>query len=142
MLSGRARELRKAMTDAERRLWGRLRNEQLGARFRRQAPIGPYIVDFACFAQRLVIECDGGQHAEAEQAAHDRERTAFLQGAGFRVLRFWNNEILGNLEGVVERIMESLAEGCQLSPYTHPTPPPQPSPARGEGVDALAEGDV
>lgn len=110
-LSGRARELRKAMTDAERRLWGRLRNEQLGARFRRQAPIGPYIADFVCFAQRLVIECDGGQHAEPVQAAHDGERTAFLEDAGFRVLRFWNNEVLGNLDGVVERITQVLAGG-------------------------------
>lgn len=105
-LSGRARELRQAMTAAERRLWERLRYEQLGVRFRRQAPIGPYIVDFVSFRQRLVTECDGGQHAAAEQAAYDAERTAFLGGEGFRVLRFWNNEVLGNLEAVVERILE------------------------------------
>lgn len=136
LLSGRARELRKAMTDAERRLWGRLRNEQLGARFRRQAPIGPYIVDFVCFAQRLVIECDGGQHAEAVNMAQDRERTSFLEGAGFRVLRFWNNEVLANVEGVMERIVEALAQGGQLSSCTpHPNPPPQ----RGEGVDSGGE---
>lgn len=108
-LAGRARELRKAMTDAEQRLWGRLRYDQLGVRFRRQAPIGPYIADFACFAQRLVVECDGGQHAEAAQMAYDQERTAFLEAAGFCVLRFWNSEILADLEGVVDRIREALA---------------------------------
>ena len=104
----RARELRKNMTDAEQTLWRRLRGEQLGGHFRRQAPIGSYIVDFVSFHHRLIIELDGGQHGEANQAAYDLERTAFLQGEGFRVLRFWNHEVLQNREGVLQRIWEVL----------------------------------
>lgn len=119
----RARQLRKAMTDAERRLWQGLRERQTGARFRRQAPIGPYIVDFVAFDHRLVIELDGGQHAEPGQAAYDRQRTAFLEGQGLRVLRFWNNEVLTNTAGVLERIGAALQSD-------HASPPP-PAPSIG-----------
>ncbi len=102
-----ARRLRKNPTDAERRLWLRLRRYQLdGCQFRRQAPIGRYIVDFACFDRRLVVEIDGGQHAWREAA--DSERTAWLESEGFRVLRFWNNEVLGNTDGVVAAVLEAL----------------------------------
>ena len=117
----RARRLRKESTDAETRLWLHLRAHRYGGyKFKRQQPIGPYIVDFACFDARLVIEVDGGQHAEA--APSDSVRDAWLFGQGFRVLRFWNNEVLGNTEGVIQRIALSLQN-----------PSPQPSPTRGEG---------
>ncbi len=109
------------MTDAERRLWSSLRHQQLGVRFRRQAPIGPYIADFACFAPRIVIEIDGGQHAD--QQDYDSRRDDWLRAQGFRVLRFWNNEVLGNTQGVLERILSELR--CN--------PPPLPSPIRAAG---------
>jgi very-short-patch-repair endonuclease len=105
-LRDNARDLRKHMTDAERRLWSSLRHTQLGARFRRQAPIGPYIADSACFEPRLVIEIDGGQHAE--QRGYDSRRDDWLKSQGFTVLRFWNNDVMGNFEGVRERILSKL----------------------------------
>ena len=96
-----ARDLRQQMTDAERFLWSRLRRRFLGAKFRRQVPLGPFIVDFACMRRKLVIEVDGGQHLESSaDAARDR----WLAENGFRVLRFWNHEVLQNLDGVLERI--------------------------------------
>lgn len=102
-----ARILRRDATPAERRLWRHLRFRQFdGHRFRRQAPIGRFIVDFVCFEQRLVIEVDGGQHASRLQ--EDIERTHWLNSEGFRVLRFWNNDVLGNIEGVVETIRSAL----------------------------------
>ncbi|MEN4904766.1 endonuclease domain-containing protein [Luteimonas sp. TWI1416] len=110
-----ARRLRQTMTDAERALWRHLRMRQMaGARFRRQHPIGPYVVDFVCLAQGLVIEVDGGQHAESTS---DAARDAFLRAQGYRVLRFWNHDVLGNPEGVWLRIRQALSEegmpGCQ-----------------------------
>ncbi|HSX64003.1 MAG TPA: DUF559 domain-containing protein [Pseudoxanthomonas sp.] len=115
---GRARELRCDMTLAERRLWSILRQRQLeGFRFRRQCPIGPYITDFACIKAGLIIEVDGGQHMGAP---HDCTRDAFLRREGFHVLRFWNNEVMTNLEGVRARISFRLAEACP-----HPSLPPQ-----------------
>jgi very-short-patch-repair endonuclease len=99
MASPGARQLRSNPTEAEKRLWSKLRLKQIGGhRFRRQAPIGPYVADFACLAQRLIIEVDGGQHDS--RATQDDARTAWLERQGFRVLRFWNNEVLGNVEGV------------------------------------------
>src|SRR6185503_17344639 len=119
----RARRLRCEPTDAERHLWYQLRRKNLGDwRFRRQAPIGRYIVDFVCFEARLIVELDGGQHAEARQL-YDAARTAWLEAEGFRVLRFWNNDVLTNTVGVLEEIVRTLP--------SHP--PPQPSPTRGEG---------
>ena len=107
MASLRARDLRKTMTDAERRLWSRLRQKQLdGFRFRRQQPIGPYIVDFFCPEAALIIEVDGGQHASTE--AEDEARTRWLAARGYRVMRFWNNDVLGNIEGVLLTIRGSL----------------------------------
>jgi very-short-patch-repair endonuclease len=104
----RARRLRKEMTDAEVRLWLHLRAEQMdGYPFRRQVPMGPYVVDFACLKARLVIEVDGGQHAE-EKLDRDRRRTAWLESRGFRVLRFWNHEVLQETEGVLESIRAAL----------------------------------
>ena len=117
----RASMLRAAMTDAERLLWRCLRMRQLeGHRFRRQVPVGPYIVDFACLQARLVVEVDGGQHAGS---TGDRRRDAFLHAAGFHVLRFWNHEVLAQPDAVCEAILARLAPG----------PPPQPSPASGRG---------
>lgn len=101
----RARELRRASTPEERLLWSRLRNRQLGAVFRRQQPLGFYFADFVCLEHKLVIELDGSQHAGSE---YDAVRDAALQARGFRVLRFWNNEVRGNLNGVLERIAEAL----------------------------------
>ena len=109
MASRHARALRANQTDAETRLWLRLRDRRLaGAKFRRQAAIGPYIADFACFPARLIVELDGGQHAQDADA--DAARTAWLEGQGFRVLRFWNNDVLANTEGVLERILEALRD--------------------------------
>jgi very-short-patch-repair endonuclease len=119
MASIRARELRANMTDAERMLWRALRRHQLGARFRRQVPLGPYVADFVCFDRKLVIEVDGGQHAERQ--ALDEVRSEFLSASGYRVLRFWNNEVLGNIEGVLDEIDRALA--VRITP--HPNPPPQ-----------------
>jgi very-short-patch-repair endonuclease len=104
-----ARELRHKYTDAEKALWMRLRNRQLqGVKFRRQQPIGSYIVDFASLERKLIIEIDGGQHNEEKIKERDEERTARLTGRGYQIIRFWNNEVLTNLEGVLERIREAL----------------------------------
>jgi very-short-patch-repair endonuclease len=91
----RAKQLRKSSTDAERLLWRVLRSRQIaGYKFRRQQPLGEFIVDFVCLEKRLVVEVDGGQHTEALQAAHDSERSAWLEQQGFSVLRFWDHEVL------------------------------------------------
>ena len=104
----RARALRKQAPDAERLLWKRLRNRQLnGHKFRRQTPVGPYVVDFLCLEHRLVIELDGGQHADQQEK--DAARSARLAAWGFRVLRFWNHDVLGNTEGVLQVIRDALA---------------------------------
>ena len=103
----RARELRRFATDAERLLWAHLRNRQLeGCKFRRQVPIDRYIADFACLERKLVIELDGGQHAE--RACYDGARTDVLESAGWTVLRFWNHAVLQNLEGVLIDIIAAL----------------------------------
>ena len=103
-----ARKLRKRLTDAERRLWSRLRLRQLkGVKFRRQASLGPYVVDFVCFEQKLVVEVDGGQHAVV--TPHERQRTGWLESQGFRIVRVWNNDALQNTDGVVEHILRCLA---------------------------------
>ncbi len=101
-----ARTLRKSLTDAERRLWSVLRDRQLGGhKFRRQHPLGSYVLDFACIEQKLVVEVDGGQHADSEA---DRQRTVWLEGQGWRVIRFWNNDVLTNADGVAARIAKVL----------------------------------
>ena len=113
-----ARKLRQQLTDAERILWARLRNRQLqGVRFRRQQPIGSYIVDFICLERQLIVEVDGGQHNEREGRKEDRERTKWLQAKGYRVLRFWNNDVLMNTEGVLERITQVLSHPHLASPF-------------------------
>jgi very-short-patch-repair endonuclease len=102
--------LRANGTDSERRLWSKLRRRQLdGFRFRRQAPIGPFIVDFVCLERHIVIELDGGQHAEQEAA--DTKRMQWLEQEGYRVIRFWNDDVLKNSGGVVAEILELLRDG-------------------------------
>ncbi|MEL7689680.1 endonuclease domain-containing protein [Citromicrobium bathyomarinum] len=120
-LGALAKNLRRGSTDAERKLWGHLRSKRLnGAKFRRQEQIGDYIVDFVCFSRRLVIEVDGSQHFES---AEDKARDAWLKLKGFEVLRFWNNDVLQNEDGVLAAILAALE-----------TPLPNPSPTRGEGL--------
>jgi very-short-patch-repair endonuclease len=103
-----ARRLRKQMTDAEKLLWKILRRRQLGSfKFRRQRPIGPFVVDFVCIERRVVIEADGGQHDGSES---DLRRSAWLAERGWQVLRFWNNEILQNPEGVQLQTLEVLKQ--------------------------------
>jgi very-short-patch-repair endonuclease len=115
------------MTEAERRLWYFLRAHRFaGMKFKRQALIGRYIVDFVSFQKRLVVEVDGGQHAESED---DLRRARWLESEGFRILRFWNNEVLNNTGGVLDAIM---AAGTNPSPGT-PLRCAPPSPTRGEG---------
>ncbi|WP_068829653.1 endonuclease domain-containing protein [Pseudomonas sp. BMS12] len=102
-LRDNAKSLRTSMTDAEARIWYHLRAHRfMGLKFRRQKPIGRYIVDFVCLEHFLVIELDGGQHAE--QAWQDGERDRYLEERGYRVLRFWNHQVLGEMEAVLERI--------------------------------------
>jgi len=104
----RAKSLRSRMTEAEHRLWYRLRAGRFGGRkFRRQVPLGPFIVDFLCEPEALVVEIDGGQHDEARGA--DDSRTAWLNARGYRVIRFWNNEVLGNIDGVLDALARALA---------------------------------
>jgi adenine-specific DNA-methyltransferase len=104
-LTSRSRRLRRNSTDAEKKLWSVLRNGQLsGFRFRRQAEIDGYIADFLCAERRLIIEVDGGQHSPEG----DARRTAFLESQGFRILRFWNNDVLQNLDGVWMEIEATL----------------------------------
>ncbi|MGE0581877.1 MAG: endonuclease domain-containing protein [Steroidobacteraceae bacterium] len=119
-----ARRLRRNTTDAERTLWLHLRCRGLAqARFRRQHPIGPYVVDFACLEHRLVIELDGGHHGHARFKELDTKRTAWLESRGFRVIRFWNHDVLHRTESVLAMIYSCL-----------PTLPPPPSPVlRGRG---------
>jgi very-short-patch-repair endonuclease len=123
-----AKHLRRQMTDCENKLWRHLRAHRLnGEKFRRQQPIGPYVVDFVHFGARLIVEADGGQH---DGARHDERRDAWLRAQGFRVMRFWNNEIMSNLDGVLATVMMAVGESSPLSasPLS-----PGPSPARGEG---------
>jgi very-short-patch-repair endonuclease len=120
--------MRSGATDAEHRLWQILRAHRFsGYKFRRQVPIDYYIADFVCFARRLIIEVDGGQHSESRA---DAKRDAFLSSQGFRVLRIWNNDLFTNEDGVAELILSALR-----SP-----PLPNPSPARGEGLNGASNG--
>ena len=104
-----ARGLRRNQSDAERNIWSRLRNSGLDrVKFRRQQPIGKYIVDFISFEKKLIIEVDGGQHNEPRQMEKDPQRATYLGKKGYRVIRFWNNDILDNIDGVLETIKEEL----------------------------------
>lgn len=128
-----SRSLRREMTDAEQLLWRHLRMRQMrGCKFRRQHPLGRYILDFVCLEAALVVEVDGGQHAENEE--QDLLRTMFLSQQGLRVLRFWNNDVLKDIESVKQVIWNALGKvGTE--------PPSQPSPWEGEGVTEGTEDD-
>jgi BirA family biotin operon repressor/biotin-[acetyl-CoA-carboxylase] ligase len=101
LLLARTRDMRHPLTPAEARLWARVRNNQLGCKIRRQAVIGRFIADFYCASARLIIEIDGGQHMEPDQAEYDAARTAWLEAHGYRVIRFWNNAVLNNPDSVL-----------------------------------------
>ena len=104
-----ARNLRKNSTIQERRLWNLLKNRQFhNLKFKRQQPIGDYIVDFICKEAKIIIEIDGGQHNEPENIEYDKIRTEYLNNLGYKVIRFWNNEIYENIEGVVLRLKEEI----------------------------------
>jgi very-short-patch-repair endonuclease len=104
-----ARRLRQNATDAEMRLWRHLKRlEMQGSHFRRQMPIGDFVADFACPAARLIVEIDGSQHGEGDNLTRDRRRTQWLMSRGYRVLRFWNNDIAQNIDGVMETIHAGL----------------------------------
>ena len=152
----RARRLRSTPTDAELKLWQRIRKKQLyGHRFRRQVPLGAYVVDFACIERALIIEVDGGQHSWRQES--DDKCTAWLEARGWRIVRFWNNEVLQNIEGVLEKLALELGADAAPSPPPPPAgedrgrgsqgsqrtsisqeqrrvPPPYPPPQAGEGV--------
>ncbi len=108
-LSDRAKELRQTETEVEQIIWSWLRTKKLnGVKFRRQEAVDKYIVDFVSFEKKLIIEIDGGQHSLEENRINDKARTEWLQSQGFRLIRFWNNEVSSNLDGVITRIKESL----------------------------------
>ncbi len=116
----KAQQLRQNQTEAEIQLWRQLRNRNLaGYKFRRQYTIEPYIVDFLCFSHSLIIELDGGHHNEEQQIIYDKKRSDYLESKGFVILRFWNNQVLGEMEAVLDEILISLEA----------SPSPQPSPS-------------
>ena len=123
-----ARKLRHEETEAEKRIWHFLRSRQIGTKFRRQQPLEGYIVDFVSFERRLIIEIDGGQHAD--RSDYEERRTRCLEANGFRILRFWNNDVVENEEGVYERIMTELRTATT----------PSPSHAFGVGPSLSREG--
>ena len=139
-----ARRLRANQTGAELMLWRELRRlETKGTHFRRQVPVGPYVADFACLAARLIIELDGSQHGDELGKARDEIRTRWLESEGYRVLRFWNNDLTDNLDSVLETIYAALYGSRDTEPAPlkherrrkdHPTPlafGKRPSPSRG-----------
>ncbi|MDR2876352.1 MAG: DUF559 domain-containing protein [Methylobacillus sp.] len=123
-----AKHLRQSMTDAEHLLWRHLRGHHLGAKFKRQQPIGRYVVDFVCFESKLIVEVDGGQHLEN---VSDEHRDAWLRDQEFKVLRFWNNQVLKETEAVLEKIYEEVSPS---SPSRRSSPSPQPLSHQGRGA--------
>ncbi|HEX2553174.1 MAG TPA: DUF559 domain-containing protein [Microvirga sp.] len=129
----RSRDLRRDQTDAERKLWSKLRNRRLaGLKFVRQEPVGCYFVDFLCRGRRLVIEIDGATHSTDEEIASDARRTAFLEQHGFRVVRFTNAEVYENLEGVLETVLHVM-QLSEISSFTDRPLTPTLSPRAGRG---------
>jgi very-short-patch-repair endonuclease len=119
------------MTDAEKKLWWHLRHSFPDAHFRRQAPVGPFYADFACHSARIVVEVDGNQHMLENNSDADKARSRYLAERGYRVLRFWNGDVLKNIEGVMATIYDELARGSKKAPH----PRPLPTAAWGEGSD-------
>jgi very-short-patch-repair endonuclease len=139
-----ARRMRRNATAAEAKLWRALRRHPIvGSHFRRQVIVGPYIADFACMAARLIVEVDGSQHAEGPTATSDKTRTTWFEREGYKVLRFWNNDVFANIDGVIAAIRTALAHETEeqivlkhfrRSRADHPTPASfarRPSPSRG-----------
>jgi very-short-patch-repair endonuclease len=123
-----AKGLRKRSTDAEKLLWSGLRAGRCeGMKFRRQHPVGQYIVDFVCLERKLIIELDGGQHALPDEARKDRQRDAWLEKEGYTVVRFWDNEVLMKKNGILDAIRERLNR----------TPSPQSPPLKGGEVSIV-----
>ena len=104
----KAIKLRKESTPAERKLWSKIRNDQLGVNIRRQHAVGNYIPDFVCIEKKLIIELDGSQHLEQEE--YDENRTKYLNSLGFRVIRFWNNDVMKNMDGVILTIIQAMED--------------------------------
>jgi very-short-patch-repair endonuclease len=122
MANERARQLRRNRTEAERRLWWKLRElKQAGFKFRQQVPIDHFIVDFACLSERPIVEVDGGTHGTGEELRRDARRQQYLRRQGFRIVRFWNSEVRENMEGVMDTIVAAL----------HTPTPEHPGRARG-----------
>ncbi|MDT3707288.1 MAG: DUF559 domain-containing protein [Thiobacillus sp.] len=135
-LKGIARRLRREATPQERLLWGALRARRFAAfKFRRQVPIGPYIVDFVCHDAKLIVELDGSQHADNTR---DSIRDAELERRGFEVLRIWNNELTNSQTSVLEAIWQALDRRCGVEPHHHQS---APSPLVGEGARRADEGE-
>ena len=112
-----AKDLRKQSTDTEQRLWQQLKTKHIGGlKFRRQQPIGPYVVDFVCFEKKIIIESDGGQHAQPEEMQNDNIRDQWFRTQGYEVLRFWDNEVLTNARGVLEVISTHCLNHPPLDP--------------------------
>jgi very-short-patch-repair endonuclease len=125
----RARQLRRDMTEAERKFWWHLRRVPIDhSHFRRQATIGPFFADFACHERRLIIEVDGSQHNDPDNVVRDAERSAYLRSQGYRILRFWNNDVLKNIDNVMKEIF-AAAQQSEASPP--PLPPPHRAKRRG-----------
>jgi very-short-patch-repair endonuclease len=123
MANERARQLRRNRTEAERRLWWKLRElKEIGFKFRQQVPIDHFVVDFACLSERLIVEVDGGTHGTDEELRRDARRERYLQEQGYRILRVWNSDVVRDMEGVMDTIVAALH-----------TPTPDPSP-QGGGV--------
>ena len=124
-----AKILRRNLTETEQKLWYHLRAHRfMGKKFKRQKPIGRYVVDFVCLEAKLVIELDGGQHAESVE--YDSARDSWLISEGYTVLRFWNNELMNEMEGVLERIRLTLSNEAIVSETLSPSP--SPTSVRGE----------
>jgi very-short-patch-repair endonuclease len=115
-----AKQLRKHQTDVEKLLWSKLQNRQIeGVKFRRQESIRGYIVDFVCFEKKIIIELDGGQHNSTDGKTYDINRSHLLEAGGFKVLRYWNSEIMENIEGVIEQISSVV---LNTEPSSRPSP--------------------
>jgi len=141
-LRSNAKALRSTMTDTEQFVWYRLRARRFqGFKFRRQVPLGRYVVDYVCFEKKLIVELDGGQHAEQQE--YDEARTQYLEKSDYRVLRFWNHDVLKDWEVVEEVIWRALqAYGLRGDGSTSPCPlTPNPSPSGGEGNQTTDEGN-
>ncbi len=127
LLQSKARRLRNQGTDAERYLWRHLCHRQIaGHRFRRQVPVAGFIVDFACLEAKVIVELDGGQHTQ--NVEYDEQRDRLIEAQGFRVLRFWDNQVFKETQAVLQEIMRALEMSCP-----HPSPPPQAE----EGIESI-----